>query len=66
MTNRVKGFTITLEEDFREDDIEKLKLVIEMHKGVLHVEPSIVSHRDHMNRLRIKTELTEKLFNILK
>jgi len=38
MTARVKGFRVTLEQDFREDDVEVIKSAIEMIKGVAHVE----------------------------
>lgn len=65
MTNRLKGFTITLEQDFREDDIERLKNALEMHKGVLHVEPVLVTAEDHFNRTRIRLELIQKMLEIL-
>lgn len=65
MTDRLKGFTITLEEDFREDDMERLKNALEMHKSVLHVEPVLVTSEDHMNRTRIRLELIQKMLEIL-
>ncbi len=61
MTDRVKGFTVTLVGDTREDDIECIKTAIEMIKGVVHVESSIVTSEDHFNRSRIKQEFKDKI-----
>lgn len=66
MTNKVKGFTVTLEEDFREDDVERIMNAIKMIRGVLHVEPSIVTSEDHIQRIRIKTELMDRFVKSVK
>ena len=66
MTNRLKGFTITLEQDFREDDMERLKNALEMHKGVLHVEPVLVTSEDHINRTKIRMDLIQEMLEILR
>lgn len=65
MTDRVKGFTVTLEKDIRIDDVEEILSAVRMIRGVAHVEPSIRTSEDHMNRQRIKGELLTKLFKIL-
>lgn len=65
MTDRVKGFTVTLEKDVRVDDFETIQTAVQMIKGVAHVEPSITTSLDHMNRIRIKAELLTKLFKLL-
>lgn len=65
MTDRVKGFTVTLAEDIRIDDVEEILNAVRMIKGIAHVEPSITTSEDHMNRQRIKNELVTKLFKIL-
>ena len=65
MTDRVKGFTVTLEKDIRIDDVEEILSAVRMIRGVAHVEPSITTHNDHMNRQRIKGELLMKLFKVL-
>lgn len=66
MTDRLKGFTVTLQKDIREDDAERIVQAIQMIKGVLDVEPSISTLEDHMNRMMIKQELKEKLWEALK
>ena len=37
-----------------------------MIKGVAHVEPSLSTHEDHINRERIKIELTNKFYKFIK
>jgi hypothetical protein len=60
MTDRIKGFTITLEEDIRIDDIKMIMEALQMVKGVAAVEPSIVNTDDIMARARVKYELRDK------
>lgn len=65
MTDRIKGFTITLANDMREDDFEAIKTAVEMIKGVIHVEPSLVTSNDHMNRKIIQHEIMMKVYKII-
>lgn len=60
MTDRLKGATITFSQDIREDDAEALLNALKMIKGVAHVESSIVTAGDHINRARVKSELFDK------
>lgn len=66
MTDRIKGFTITLEKDVRVDDVQPLIQAISMLKGIAHVEPSLSTCEDHMNREMIAHEFKMKLYNFLK
>jgi hypothetical protein len=63
MTDRVKGFTVTLEKDCRIDDVEVIINAIRMIRGIADVEPSISTSEDYMNRQMIKSELREKFLN---
>jgi hypothetical protein len=65
MTDRVKGFTVTLERDIREDDFQRIKEAVEMIYGVQHVEPSIVTHEDHMNRERLKRDIVRNILKVI-
>ena len=65
MTDRAKGFTVTLEHDMRVDDLETLLQSVRMLRGVAHVEPTITTSEDHMNRVMVKHELRNKLYNVL-
>jgi hypothetical protein len=46
MTDRIKGFTVALDRDYRDDDVEVIANAIRMIKGVVAVEPSIVGTDD--------------------
>jgi len=65
MTDRVKGLVITLEKDIRVDDVEAIIQSIRMIRGIAHVEPSITTAEDHMNRERIKYELRGKFYKFV-
>lgn len=65
MTDRVKGFNVTLESDVRIDDIETIMNAIKMIKGVVDVEPNIVTTDDLFNRVRIKNEYRNKLYKFI-
>lgn len=64
MSDRIKGFVVTLERDLRDDDAEGIKDAISMIKGVANVEDSKVSSDDHINRMQIRTELWNRVFKI--
>ena len=65
MTDRLKGFVVTLQRDIRDDDAQPIIDAIKMIKGVLDVEPSISDIDDQMNRSVVKQELREKLWKAL-
>lgn len=66
MTDRVKGFTVVLDKDYRIDDVETIINAIQMIKGVAHVEPSISNVDDTINQHRIKSEMREKFYKFYK
>ncbi len=66
MSDRIKGLTVTFSEDIRDDDAQCVIDAIKMIKGVMDVHPSVRTPDDHMNRMRIRRELEEKLWNALK
>jgi len=65
MSDRIKGFTVTLERDIRDDDFQRIKEAVEMVKGVLHVEPSISTVNDHMVRTRLKHDITRNILKLI-
>ena len=65
MTDRVKGFTVTLDDDYRIDDVEKIMEAIRIFKGVGSVEPNITTSSDWVNRERVKNEFKGKLFKFI-
>lgn len=66
MTDRIKGFVVTLDSDMRIDDIDQILNAIKMIKGICSVEPSVSNFDDTMNRERIKSELRGKFIEFLK
>ncbi len=66
MTDRVKGFVVTLDKDMRVDDVEAIKQAIEMIKGVANVDSAISNFDDVMNRAVVRQELISKLWEVLK
>lgn len=65
MTDRIKGFIVTLDKDYREDDVEVIKNAIEMIKGVLDVSEVKTDIDDHMNRQKITMEFRSKMYDAL-
>ena len=65
MTARVKGFTVTLERDTREDDFQQILDAVEMIRGVAHVEPVLVTSEDHMVRTRLKMDITRNILKLI-
>ena len=66
MTDRVKGFTVTLDKDYRVDDVEAILNAVRMIHGVAHVEPSITTSDDWMNRQSIRIEMEKKIYKALR
>lgn len=66
MTDRVKGLTISLDEDIRVDDIEPLMNAIRCLCHVVDVTPLIADSSDWLARSRVDTEWREKLFELMK
>jgi len=66
MTDRLKGLTVVLSTDVREDDAEAIIAAIRMVKGVLDVSPVVAGPEDWMNRRRIQSDLTKKLLEVLR
>jgi hypothetical protein len=62
---RIKGFAVTLDQDYRDDDSEGIRHALEMVKGVLSVEPIEAGISDQMNRTRIRSELGQKILSML-
>ena len=65
MTDRIKGFTVTLERDIRDDDFQRIREAVEMVKGVLHVEPSISTVDDHIVKTRLKFDITRNILKLI-
>jgi hypothetical protein len=66
MSERIKGFVVTLNNDYKEEDLKDIKNAIFMTKGILSIESIPANIDDYMNRERIKNELKNKIWEALK
>lgn len=66
MTDRIKGFTVVLEKDIREDDFELYMQSISLLKGVQQVIPHETDHRDIIQEIRTKSEMKSALYELIK
>jgi len=62
---RVKGFTVTLERDIKQEDFQRILEAVEMITGVQHVEPVLVTHQDHITRMRLKNDITRNILKLI-
>lgn len=66
MTDRLKGFVVTLDSDIREDDAETIRQAIHSLRHVVSVQPVKTNLDDQINREKIRLEINEKIFAVLK
>jgi hypothetical protein len=65
MTQRIKGFVVSLSNDMREDDVEQIVNAIRLIKGVSAVQNIESNIDDQINRMNIKLEMSNKIFETL-
>lgn len=65
MSDQLKGLVVTLDDDYTEEAAELIASAIRMVRGVVAVDFSIGSIDDHMNRVRVRRELLEKMRGVL-
>lgn len=65
MTTKLKGFTVALEMDIREDDAEQIKNAIESLRFVEAVQPIEATGGDWIVATRIRRDLGRKILDIL-
>jgi hypothetical protein len=66
MTDRYNAVVVALDRDIREDDAEAIINAIRMLKGVLTVTLNVTHIDTHVAEARVKRELMEKLYDVLK
>ena len=65
MTDRIKGFVVTLEDNVREDDAEVIANAIRILRRVLTVTPYVDTFQDQMNREKVRHELGQELMKVV-
>ena len=64
--SKVKGFTVTLEDNLNEEDFQRIKDAVLLTEGVLDVTPIEANPgEDHIIRMRTKNEVMKKLFKLI-
>ena len=66
MTDRVKGFTVTLSKEIRTDDFEWIMNAVKMIKGVESVEPVINDGSEYITLMKRDAEIRDKLHTFIK
>lgn len=65
MTDRYNQLVVVLDKDLRSDDAEPLMNAIRQMRGVLSVEGNVVTGADHAATVRVKHELSQKVFDFI-
>jgi len=65
MTERFKGFLVTLEKNVRQDDAEATIRAIEQVKGVLSVKPLVANIDSQIAEERVRMDFYQKLVKVL-
>jgi hypothetical protein len=66
MTDRIQGFIVVLDSEYRTDDAEAILEAIRMIKGVLDVQPApALRPNDYITRKQVEHELRTKLYKAL-
>lgn len=66
MTDRLKGCTVTFDDDFRDDDAEAILGAIRLIRGVADVRPVLSEGVDDwMARVRVRREVAKEVDALL-
>jgi hypothetical protein len=65
VSDRIKALTVILERDNRDDDTQALADAIKMFVGVADVKMQVVTSEDHLARVKVRREITDKLWKAL-
>lgn len=65
MTDRIRHVTVTLDKDYRDDDVEVILTAIKMIKGVGSVKPKVVEGGEHLAREAVRVELEGKMYKAI-
>ena len=66
MSDRYSALTVVLDDDYRDETIERLRAAILQLKGVLAVELNVADVNELIAQVRVRNDLTRKLWEVLK
>jgi len=61
MSDKIKGCTVAFDEDYKQEDAEKIKEAILMIKGIRGVSFFVTDPADYINRTKIKHDIHKML-----
>src|SRR5688572_21448180 len=64
MTDRINGLTVTLDRDYREDDVEAIVSAIRMVRGVKDVELHVSTVEGYFARRSLVLDVRRKLYDL--
>lgn len=65
MSDRINGFVVILDKDYKDEDVEQTINAIRQIKGVISVKPNIVKITDSIGIQRTKIEISHKLYDFI-
>lgn len=65
MTDRIQGFTVVMDNTYREDDIEPLREAMLCMRGVVKVVPIVADPHSYIAASRARAELKAKVLAAL-
>lgn len=63
MSDRINGFVVILDKDYKDEDVVQTINAIKQIKGVLEVKPNIVTSDEHIAGERTKIKIVNKLYD---
>jgi hypothetical protein len=65
MTDRVHSLLVVLDQNYREDDIQKLVDAIAMFAGVVDVQKNVADAESYVVQRRVFNEMRERMLNAM-
>lgn len=66
MTDRFKGFLVTLEKEVRSDESERIIIALQMIKGVLKVKPYVNGAEDWMAEEKGRLDAAKEIYDVIR
>jgi len=66
MTDRIRHLTVVLDQDYRDDDVQRIVDAIRMTRGVESVGLNVADADAYVARETAKSEMRQKIQNFLK
>lgn len=65
MSDRVNGFVVILDKNYKDDDVKDIMNAIKQIKGVVAVNPNVVDASDYIVPMRTRIEVANMLYDFI-